>query len=162
MEEIKATIQGILHVPIGAVAEYRPSDLYQLLIEVLAELERAKRTKQWLESAIALKYEEQVRAKRLRQEKDTWTIHLEDNGFKLTSEVAKKVEWNQTKLAEIATTIAVNGGVLSDYVETYYTIPKTKYNGWSETVKNLFEPARTVILGKASYKLTRLDSEVGL
>ena len=162
MEETKLTIQDILHIPIGVVAKYNPKDLYQLVAEVSTQLEQAKRTKQWLESAIALKYEEQIRAKRLRLEKDTGTIHLEDNGFKLTTEVLKKVEWDQSKLAKIVATIVVNGGVLSDYVESYYHVPESKYNGWSETVKNLFAPARTLTLGKANYKLTKLNSKVSL
>lgn len=162
MNEEQISIKEILHVPIGAIAKYKVEQLYELLNEAAGNLEQVKRTKQWIESAVALKYEEQVKAKRLRLEKDIGVIHLEDGGFKLTSEVAKKVEWDQMKLAKIAATIAVNGGVLSDYVESYYHVPESKYNSWSETIKNLFVPARTLTLGKASYRLTRLTGEAGL
>lgn len=118
---------NVLHVPIGSLAKYPIQDLYQLLQQVSEQLEQAKKTKEWLLSAISLKYGEYVSAKRLRLEKDTGVIHLEDNGFKISCDVVKKVEWNQQKLAKIATDILVNGGNLSEFVETYYTVPEAKY-----------------------------------
>ncbi|MDR0774501.1 MAG: hypothetical protein LBE72_04265 [Rickettsia sp.] len=65
-------------------------------------------------------------------------------------------------MAKIATDILVNGGNLSDFVETYYNVLEAKYNSWSSTIKNIFEPARTLKLGKPIYKLNRLDQEVAL
>ncbi|WP_375331661.1 hypothetical protein [Candidatus Tisiphia endosymbiont of Temnostethus pusillus] len=153
---------NVLHVPIGSLAKYQIQDLYQLLQQVSEQLEQAKKTREWLLSAISLKYGEHVRAKRLRLEKDTGIIHLEDNGFKISCDVVKKVEWDQQKLAKIATDILVNGGNLNDFVETYYNVLEAKYNSWSSTIKNIFEPARTLKLGKPIYKLNRLDQEVAL
>ncbi|WP_417905289.1 hypothetical protein [Candidatus Tisiphia endosymbiont of Micropterix aruncella] len=153
---------NVLHVPIGSLAKYQIQDLYQLLQQVSDQLEQAKKTREWLLSAISLKYGEHVRAKRLRLEKDTGVIHLEDNGFKISCDVVKKVEWDQHKLAKIVTDILINGGNLSDFIETYYNISEAKYNSWSSTIKNIFEPARTLKLGKPIYKLNRLDQEVAL
>ncbi|WP_341755585.1 hypothetical protein [Candidatus Tisiphia endosymbiont of Ptychoptera albimana] len=81
---------NVLHVPIGSLAKYPIQDLCQLLQQVSEQLEQAKKTKEWLLSAISLKYGEYVRAKRLRLEKDTGVIHLEDNGFKISCDVVKK------------------------------------------------------------------------
>ncbi|WP_341761062.1 hypothetical protein [Candidatus Tisiphia endosymbiont of Thecophora atra] len=153
---------NVLHIPIGSLAKYQIQDLYQLLQQVLEQLEQAKKAREWLLYAISLKYGEHIRAKRLRLEKDTGVIHLEDNGFKISCDVVKKVEWDQQKLAKIATDILINGGNLSDFVETYYNVLEAEYNSWSSTIKKIFEPARTLKLGKPIYKLNRLDQEVAL
>ncbi|MDR0774500.1 MAG: hypothetical protein LBE72_04260 [Rickettsia sp.] len=86
---------NVLHVPIGSLAKYQIQDLYQLLQQVSEQLEQVKKTREWLLSAISLKYGEHVRAKRLRLEKDTGIIHLEDHSFKISCDVVKKVEWDQ-------------------------------------------------------------------
>lgn len=160
MNEAQISTNEILHIPIGSLAKYEVSKLYSLLSQATKELEQTKRVKQWIESAISLKYQEHVAAKRLRLEKDTGIINLEDNGYKVTSDVTKKVEWDQAKLSKIAATIAVSGGKISDYVESYYTVPENKYNSWSQSVKNMFAPARTLKLGNPTYKLTKLHDEV--
>lgn len=161
MNQEQVTIKEILHIPIGQLAKYKVEDLYHLMSQASEELERVKRTKQWIESAISLKYEEHIKAKRLRLEKDTGVIHLEDNGFKISNDIPKKVEWDQQKLAKVATTIAINGGDLSDYLETHYTVSENKYNNWSSEIKSLFASARVLKLGKPTYKLAKLDGEVG-
>lgn len=158
-KEVEMEISGI---PIGALATYAPQRLHELLAKACVELERAKKIKQWLEAAIALKYEEQIRAKRMRLEKDSGIIHLEDGGYRLTSEIEKKVEWDQQKLAKIATDIMTSGGNLADYMVLRYNVYEHSYNSWSESVRNTFNQARTVKLGKATYKLTKLGEEVAL
>src|SRR5689334_12643568 len=103
-------------IPIGTLAGYTPERLHDLLAESLKELERAKAAKQRIESAIAFKYQEQIIAKRLRMEKDSGVIHLEDEGYRLSSEIKKKVDWDQRALARVAGHIALNGKSLSDYM----------------------------------------------
>jgi hypothetical protein len=148
-------IDKVSQIPIGTLASYRPEQLHELLQAAQLELERAKMTKQWLESAIALKYEEKAKAKRLRWSKDSGVVHLEEDGFKISCDVVKKVEWDQQKLAKIAADIMTSGGSLDDYVEIHYNVSERNYNSWSESLRNIFNPARTVKLGKASYKLVK-------
>ena len=161
IEMTKMTIQQILHVPIGELRKTTISSLYDLYEEAKTNFENARTTKEWIESAIRFKYEEQICAKRLRLEKDNGVIHIEDNGFKVTSDVPKKVEWNQELLAKVAGEIAIKGGVVTDYVETHYSVPERWYSSWSEGVRSMFLPARIVKLGRPTYKLTRLDGVGG-
>jgi hypothetical protein len=86
----------ILKVPIGLLAKYDVEDLHRHLVQATEELEKAKRLKQWLQSAIALKYEARIQNKRNYLEKDTGVVHYEEGGFKVTSDVPKKVEWQQS------------------------------------------------------------------
>jgi hypothetical protein len=50
-----------------------------------------------------------------------------------------------------------SGGSLDDYIEIHYNVAEKNYNSWSESLRNIFNPARTVKLGKASYKLVKLE-----
>lgn len=151
----------LLNVPIGTIVKYRVEELHKLLFEVSRELERAKRTKQWIEAAIAIKYEEQMCAKRIRLAKDNGVIHLEDDDFKVTCDIPKKVEWNQELLAKVAKDIVLGGGNLIDYIETRYNVPERLYNGWPESVRSLFTPARSIRLGRPTYKLVKLNNSDG-
>ena len=107
----KQLIAEVPAIPIGTLASYSPEQLHALLAEARAELERTKTTKQWIEAAIALKYRERIWAKRLRLEKDSGVIHLEDGDYRLTSEIVKKVDWDQAALAKVAGQIALSGAV---------------------------------------------------
>lgn len=163
MREIKSiSLNEILHIPIGKLSGYEVWHLQDLLEQSTEKLELAKRQREWLLSAISLKYHERVNAKRLRLEKDSGVIHLEDDGFKVSCDIAKKVEWDQTKLGEIAANIMTSGGNLADYIDIHYNVPESRYRSWAGGVQNIFAPARTVKLGTPVYKLTKLGLEVDL
>jgi hypothetical protein len=153
-------ITEISQIPIGTLASYRPEQLHDLLAEARKELERAKTTKQWIEAAISLKYQEQVQAKRLRLEKDSGIIHLEDDGFKISCDVVKKVEWDQEALAKVAERIALGGGIVSNYMQTCYKISERDYKNWSTGIQTLFSPARSIRLANPTYELVQLGQEV--
>ena len=51
---------GVEQIPIGTLQTYSCNDLYQMLDRAQKELEQAKRRKEWIESTINLKYQEQL------------------------------------------------------------------------------------------------------
>jgi hypothetical protein len=159
MKDIHLTTE-ISRIPIGTLAGYDPERLHDLLAGAREELERAKTIKQWLEAAIALKYEERIRAKRLRLEKDSGIVHLEDGGYRLSSEIAKRVEWDQQALTKVAGQILLSGGIVSDYMQTHYKIKEVDYKKWPTSVQALFAPARIIRLGNPTYELIKLSEEV--
>jgi hypothetical protein len=161
-EQLIKNRSEMLHVPIGTLAKYRAEELHRLLFQVSEELERVKRTRQWIEAAIAMKYEEQICAKRLRLEKDSGVIHLEDDGFRVTGDVAKKVEWDQKKLQKVIADLMAKGVQIDNYVDTIYHVPESKFNEWSTTLQSVFTIARNVKHGTAKYKLTKLNDGGGL
>lgn len=73
--------------------------------------------------------------------------------MRITADLPKKVEWDQTRLAEITRRIAQSGDDPKQYVEISYRVSETKFNAWPETLKSAFEAARTVKSGKPSYRL---------
>ncbi|MDN3029941.1 MAG: hypothetical protein QMO91_00965 [Candidatus Tisiphia sp.] len=156
------TPSDILNIPIGKLAKYPVEDLYDLFFKSIETLEQAKQLKQWLHSAIALKYDVFIQAKRRRMEKDTGTIHLEDNGFTITNDLPKKVEWQQDILAKIVDNLLAPNDSLYSYIEIYYHIPEVKYNNLPQNIKNMLAPARVIKLGNSVYKLTKLAANLAL
>ena len=159
MTEDRITLEQMMRMPIGDIAKLNPAQLYQLLHEATYMLTHAKKVRQWVEAAIAMKYAEQIRAKRQRMEKDTGVIHIEDNGYRLTTDVAKKTEWDQDKLEQIVASIHKDGDNPLEYVDVTYKVPERKYTAWPESIRKVFEPARTVKTGNPSYALAPIDKE---
>lgn len=157
MSEQNITLEQMLHMPIGEVSKLAPGQLCQLLRDSNDALVHAKKVRQWVEAAIAMKYEKAIQAKRQRLEKDTGTIHIEDDGFKLTTDIPKKPVWDQEKLAEIITKIINEGDDPAEYVETSYKVPENKYKAWPKIIQKVFEPARTLKTGNPTYSLAPID-----
>ncbi len=150
-------IKEILHTPIGTIIGYDTEILYNLHEEIVARFEEAKKVKDWLENAISLKYEEEILAKRLAMMKDTGVVHLQDGNFKITSDVKKKVEWNQSKLEEIILDLKKDGLSTDNFVTTHYNILEKNFENWSLSLKEKFAPARTIKHSKPNYKLAKLE-----
>jgi len=80
-------------------------------------------------------------------------VHFDDGDVRVTADLPKKVEWDQTRLADMTRRIAESGDDPRQYVEITYRVSETKFNAWPETLKSAFEAARTVKTGKPSYRL---------
>ena len=95
------------------------------------------------------------RARFLRHEvdKDTGVVHFDDGNVRITADLPKKIEWDQTRLAEIARRISESGDDPKQYVEITFRVSETKFNAWPDTLKSSFNAARTVKTGKPSYRL---------
>lgn len=86
------------------------------------------------------------------QGKDTGTINLMLEGFKITETVPKKVEWDQEKLGELFNRIMSAGDKPNEYMRMKLDVPEKLYEGFSEPVKALFAEARTIKAGKSTLK----------
>lgn len=75
------------------------------------------------------------------------------DGYKVTSTVAKKVTWDQDKLAEFEQTIINWGDEPRDYITVKRSITETAFNNWPERLQGFAMPARTVEEGSISFKI---------
>jgi len=132
-------------------------DLMQLQKEAAESLRQAKDLKDWVDGAIALKYEAQAKALRARLGKDTGTVHFEDDGVRVTADLPKKPVWDQQQLAEIAGRIAASGDSPSEFLDITYKVAERKYSAWPENLRQVFSPARTLKTGKPTFKLTKAE-----
>ena len=87
-----------------------------------------------------------------RSPKDTGTIRFEDGGVIVIADLAKRIDWDQAKLAQIAENIASSGEDPSEFIETTLKVPERKYTALPESWRKGFEPARTVRTGKPKFR----------
>ena len=135
------------------MAELPAKDLMQLQSESVKALQKSKALKNWIDGVIALKYDAQAKSLRAQMGKDTGTVHFDDDGIRVTSDLSKKPVWDQTKLSEIARRIAANGDDPSEYLDITYKVTERKYTAWPESLRSEFAPARTLKTAKPTFKL---------
>ena len=145
--------EDLLSIPATELAAFDARSLFQLKTLAADRLATAKAEVDHIEHALNLKYAERAKHLRLVAAKDSGVVHFEDGDVRITADLPKKVEWDQTRLAEITRRITDSGDDAKQYVEISYRVSETKFNAWPETLKSAFEAARTVKSGKPSYRL---------
>ena len=148
------TIEEVPNIPIGKLSTLAPDQLLSLQEQAEQNLQRAKMLKDWLDSSVSLKYRDIALNIRKLDQKDSGTIHFTDGNYKITSVLAKKIEWDQQKLKDVVLAIKKHGDNPEEYVDTFYKILENKYTAWPEHIKNIFKPARVFKLGKESFAIT--------
>ena len=136
------TPEQVLAIPAGTLADHSAEVLFQMKNAAADRLAEAKQLHDHLDLAIDFKWRDQARNLRLEAGKDTGVIHFDDGDVRITADLPKKIEWDQSRLAEITKRIADS-----------YRVSETKFNAWPDTLKSSFEAARTVKTGKPSYRL---------
>lgn len=139
---------------IGELAGVTASELMRVQTEAANYLRNAKDLKDWIDGAIAMKYEPKVSELRTQLGKDTGTVHFEDDGVRITSDLPKKPVWDQAQLSEIAQRIAASGDNPAEFLDITYKVAERKYTAWPENLRTVFEPARTLKTGKPTFRLS--------
>ena len=157
----RPTLADLRHMPVGAVVALSADVLALLQEEAEEALRRAKATKDWIDGALSIKYADAAAAARLIAGKDTGTIRLQDGNVTVIADLAKKVDWDQAQLAALVDHIRADGDDPTEYVETVIKVSERKYGSWPSHIRLAFEAARTVRVGKPSFKLTITDPVTG-
>lgn len=147
----------ILATPASELADLASDSLFQVKNDAADLLAIAKALVEHIDRALDLKYADRARQLRLAAHKDTGIVHFDDGNVRVTADLPKKVEWDQKQLAELVARIAAAGDNPAEFVETSYRVSETKYQAWQESLRSQFTPARTVKVGKASYRLALLS-----
>lgn len=151
------TPDQVLAMPAGELAQRSSESLFQLKNDAADLLAAAKAIVEHVDRALDLRYAQRAHQLRLAAGKDTGVVHFDDGHVRITADLPKKVEWDQTKLNDITRRIAANGEDPSEYVEISYRISETKFNAWPETLKSAFAPARTLKTGKPGFRLALIQ-----
>ena len=140
-------------MPIGDIAVL-PAAVLALLQEEAEEAAKAARTlADWLNGAIALRYGDRAAAARSAEGKDTGTVRFEDGEVTVIADLPKRVEWDQARLGEMVARIRAAGDDPAEYVETTFRVSERRYGAWPATIREGFEPARTLRPGKPTFRL---------
>ena len=87
-------------------------------------------------------------------------MRLGDGLFVIVADVPKRIDWDQDKLAAIVSRIRQSGDDPAEFVRTSYEVSERAYAAWPSAIRRLFEPARTLKLGKPRYAIEpRRDTE---
>ena len=147
-------LDDVRAMPVGAVMALPAEHLAMLQEDAAAALEASKTLKDWIDGAIARRYAERAQALRRAQDKDTGTIRFEDGPVTVVADLPTKVDWDQGRIGEIVERIRAAGEDPRSYVEISIKVPERKYTAWPETIRQAFEPARTLRTGKPSFRLS--------
>jgi len=153
------TLEQLRRIPIGEIVAL-PADQLALLQEETDEaLRSAKAIKDRLEGAIAQRYAERAQAQRQAAGNDTGTVRFDDGPVAVVADLPKKVVWDQAKLAKLVERIKAEGDDPAEYVDTAIKVPERKFTAWPSHIRSTFEDARTVRVGKPTFRLS-MNNEV--
>jgi hypothetical protein len=153
-------LADLAHMPIAAVIALPAESLALLQSEADEALRSAKTTKDWVDGAIARKYADAANAARQAAGKDTGIVRLTDGTVTIIADLPKKTEWDQSRLAALVDRIRATGEDPGEYVEITFKVSERKYGAWPSHIRSAFDAARTVRVGKPTFKLT-LSTEAG-
>ena len=149
----RPTLDTLRHMPVSDVIALPSEHLALLQTDAREALDAAERMQDWIEAAIALRYEPRAIGMRATAGKDTGTVRFDDGEVEVTAELPKRVEWDQRRLADLAGQIRASGEDPGQYVEVSFKVSERAYVAWPERIRAAFEPARTVRTGRATYRL---------
>ena len=127
--------------------------LLRIQQETLARYREAQALKNWVDEAIALKYQELTRTLRQKLGKETGTMHFNDSGVQVTEKLPKRVVWDQAALAEIADELSARGQEVSRFMRLEHKVFENDYKTWTEAEQSIFQRARTVMAGRSTWTL---------
>lgn len=152
------TLDALRHMAVGEIAALPAEELARLHTEADEALRSAKSLRDWLDGAIALRYGDRAEQARHEAGKDTGTVRFADGAVTVVSDLPKRVDWDQDRLAELVERIRAEGDDPLAYVDVSLKVPERKFTAWPPAIRSAFESARTVRTGKPTFRLV-LDGE---
>ncbi|AKH37554.1 MULTISPECIES: hypothetical protein [Nitrosomonas] len=150
---------NITDLSVSEIAALPPAQLQELHSNLLTMQANIKTVLDRVHAALNQRYGEQASAMRLQTGKDFGVCHLTDGPVRVTVDLPKRVSWDQVQLSILAERITQAGENVSDYIDIEYSIAEFRYNHWPASLQGLFNSARTVKPGKASYRFALLNSK---
>jgi hypothetical protein len=151
--DLALTPEQVLGTPAGTLAQQPAETLFHIKNAAADLLAAGKALTNHVDLAIDIKWKDRARQLRHEAAKDFGVVHFDEGDVRVTSELGKRVEWDQKALAQIASRIASSGEDPAQYLELTYHVSETKFNAWPQTLRSAFEAARTVKPAKATYRL---------
>ena len=151
------TLEAAQTMSMGVLSALPPHALANLQQQANQGMAHAKAAKEWVDGAIAQKYAGDAQSKRQDLDKDTGSVVLVDEGYRITADLPKRTHWDQKMLAGIAKRIVSSGDDPAQFMEIAYKVPERKYQAWPDSIRDAFTPARTLKTGKQTFKLTPID-----
>ena len=154
------SVDDMLNMPTGDLAQMPVELLTALQGELAHANKQLKAATARFSAALEVRYATRAAEARRACGKDTGTVRLADGDYTVVADLPKRIDWDQEKLAQIARNIADSGEDPAEFIGTKLTVSERKYGALPEAWRKGFEPARTVRIGKPTFRLI-LGEEVG-
>jgi|SRR5690606_30555692 len=154
----RITLDQLDQMPIGEIANLDVEQLAMLAEDAEELVQRAKRLKDWIGSAVDIRYGEASKSLRSGKGKTTGTVRVQDGEYEVVCNLPKKPEWDQAKLRQALATIESWGSDPREYVDLVIKVSERAYEAWPSEIRKVFEPARTLKTGKPTYKFQRREA----
>ena len=148
----------LARTPIGEIAALSANELARLQREADEALRKAKLAAAWLDGALSLRYSARAHQARAADLKDTGTVRFDDNGVMVVADLPKKIDWDQDALNGVVELLTAEGEDPRHYVEITFKVSERRYAAWPPNIRKVFEPARTVRVGKETFQLIAGDA----
>ena len=148
-------------VTLDQLRDWPPGKVASLPIEVLGALAAGIAEMKSLvadaearfNAGLDVRFGDRARQLRAADGKDSGRVRLGDGPFVIVADLPKRVEWDQDQLAAIVARIRRSGDDPAEYVRTSYEVSERAYTAWPSAIRRLFEPARTLKVGKPRYAI---------
>jgi len=156
----RPTLDELRHMPVADILALPAEHLALLQTDSVDALDATRQLHDWLNAAIALRYEQRAIAARGKAGKDTGSVRFQDGSVEVAVDLPKRVEWDQRRLAALIEQIRAGGEDPGEYVELTFKVSERAYTAWPERIRQAFEPARTVRTGRPTYRLSIMSETV--
>ncbi len=131
--------------------------LDELIQRAAAAKDTARHYEQLLQAALDHRFSQQAQALRHQAGKSTGVVRFEQDGYTVVADLPKRPEYDQRKLKDAVEALRKWGENPDDYVGIEIKVAETRYSAWPPAVRQLFEPARTLKVGRPTYRLERIQ-----
>ena len=156
---IPTKIDDIMDTPAHELIDLPAKSLALIMEDIQSLKEKAESAKIFLESILGEKYKDRVLKELSGKDEPFGTVHVIDDDIDVSITTPKKMSWCDQSLSAISTVLTDQWKEDPDeYINVKRSVSEAKYKAWPKTIQKLFEPARTVMPGKTSYKFEGIEN----
>ncbi|MFZ1416701.1 MAG: hypothetical protein WAS73_19320 [Defluviicoccus sp.] len=154
------SLDQLRHAPPGKVASL-PIEVLGALAAGIAEMKSlVADAEARLNAGLDVRFGARAAAARAQAGKQAGTVRFDDGDFVIVADLPKRVKWDQTRLAEAMEIIRRDwNDDPAQYVRIELKVAETAYGSWPAAIRRLFEPARTLQIGKPGYRIEPAKAE---
>lgn len=108
-----------------------------------------------INGALALRFSAIAASMRQAEGKMTGTVSIHEGEFVVRVDLPKKVSWDESGLLEVEKKLRAMNEPADEYIVVRRGVSEGAYQKWPSSLKSLFDPHRTVGVGKATYAIER-------
>ena len=155
---IPTKLSDIQHTPMADLIDLPAESLAMIMDDVKSMKAKADNAKSFLDNVLNEKYKTLVLQKLGENAEPFGTVRIDEGDIQLVVTTPKKADWCDLSLDKISKVLSEEWNEdPSEYIKTKKTVNENAYKNWPSTIQKLFQPARTVMAGKTSYKFERMN-----